>query len=122
MARSANERGPVASRCVSGGGGRDFEWSLLAGAVGALGLWVDSQFLLAAATFLMFVLAIYIWGYIVSLGEGFTRFANKLVVAFVALGLLIAAVNFTRMVALYGSQQLQQLPPPKDPVPFHLPF
>ena len=26
----------------------------------------------------------------------------------------------TRMVVLYGGQQLQQLPPPEDPVPFRI--
>jgi hypothetical protein len=35
--------------------------------------------------------------------------------AFLALALVAVASNFTRMVVLYGWQQLQQLPPPKDP-------
>jgi hypothetical protein len=96
---------------------RVVEWSILTGAVGALGLWVDSHFLLWAAVFLMAVLTIYILSFIYPLrqAEGFERPINWLLMAFLALALVAVASNFTRMVVLYGWQQLQQLPPPKDP-------
>lgn len=101
---------------------RVVEWSLLTGAVWALGSWVDSQFLLGAATFLMFVLTAYILSFILSFGEakGTTRPINFLVMGLLAFVVLTAASNFTRMVVLYGGQQLQQLPPPEDPVPFRI--
>ena len=102
---------------------RVVEWSLLTGAVWALGSWVNSQFLLGAAAFLMFVLSAYILNYILSSGEakGITRPINFLVMGLFAFAVLAAASNFTRMVVLYGGQQLQQLPPPKDPVRLQLP-
>lgn len=65
----------------------------------------------------MFVLTAYILSFILSFGEakGTTRPINFLVMGLLAFVVLTAASNFTRMVVLYGGQQLQQLPPPKEP-------
>jgi hypothetical protein len=101
---------------------RIVEWSALTGAVWAIGSWVGDQFILGAATFLFLVLAAYTTGYILSMVEGFENRLNQLLIATFVLVLAIVALNFAKKVVLYGGQQLQQLPRPKDTVPFQMPW
>jgi hypothetical protein len=101
---------------------RIIEWSILTGAVGMFGAWARSNFLIVASTFLMVILTVYILGYILSMGRSLKRPINLILMGFVAVAVLFAASNLTRQLVLFGWQQLQDLPPPKDRVQTRIPF